>query len=273
MKGKVMAKKDEGKLSVVDGGAPAQAGFEELRKEILDLKNKVEEDYWELSVKLHQVYRDSLFMAWGFQAWKDYVEKELDFKIRKAQYLVGIQEWFGAMAPKVQEWIRELGWTKARMLISVVTNDNAEEWKKRLKGKTAVEVLEELQRGRGGDGSEDDEGEDGEGGDGEGKVKKQKEKPKKKSFSLFPAQEENVDAALEHAKKAAETDKDGHALDLICTDYLATNVGITSLNDYLSKVEKHVGVQLVAWDRGKSAVVYGGELLDELDGKAADSDK
>lgn len=262
-----MTKKDAGKL-VVLGDEPKQGGNEELRQQILDLKVKVEEDYWDLSVAMHKVYSKSLFMEWGFQAWRDYVEKELDFKIRKAQYLVGIQEWFGAMAPNVQEWVRKLGWTKARMLISVVNNDNAESWRKRLEGKSAVEVLEEIQRGKGPSAGDGDDNTDNSfaASPGTGTAPAPiDEKPKKRSFSLFSAQDENVAAALEHAKKAAESDKDGHALDLICTDYLATNIPIASREDYLAKVEKHIGLRLVAFDAEKNAVVYGLELLDELD--------
>ena len=54
-----------------------------------------------------------------------------DFQPRKAQYLVSIQEWFGRMKPEIQGWIREMGWTKAKELVGVVTNDNAEEWQNR----------------------------------------------------------------------------------------------------------------------------------------------
>jgi len=228
------------------------------RAKIIDLRNKVEESYWELSKELSNVYQGSYYIAWGFASWKEYVESELQFALRKAQYLVSIQDWFGRMKPAVQEWVQGLGWTKAKELIGVVTDENAADWKARLEGLTYAEMVTELKGGKKGDTETPLEG------DGSDRVAP--EKPERKAFSLFPEQSSNVAAALEKAKALANTDKDGHALDLICSDFLATNAADDDFFGVLRRLEKTSGLRLVAYDKSADAVVFGSDLLDELSG-------
>lgn len=227
------------------------------RAKIIDLRNKVEESYWELSKELSNVYQGSYYIAWGFASWKEYVESELQFALRKAQYLVSIQDWFGRMKPAVQEWVQSLGWTKAKELIGVVTDENAADWKARLDGLTYAELVAELKGGKKGEETPIE----GDGGD-----RVAPEKPERKAFSLFPEQSSNVAAALEKAKALANTDKDGHALDLICSDFLATNAADDDFFGVLRRLEKTSGLRLVAYDKSADAVVFGSDLLDELSG-------
>src|SRR5690606_24084108 len=90
---------------------------------------------------------------------------------------------------------------------------------------------------------------------GSAEPKETKEKPTRKAFSLFQPQLENVDRAIEVAKEMANTDKEGHALDMICVDFLATNNGVADLTGYLKKIEKATGVLLVAYDEKEDMVV------------------
>jgi hypothetical protein len=55
------------------------------------------------------------------------------------------------MKPAVQEWVQSLGWTKAKELIGVVTDDNAADWKARLEGLTYAEMVVELKGGKKGE--------------------------------------------------------------------------------------------------------------------------
>jgi hypothetical protein len=90
-------------------------------------------------------------------------------------------------------------------------------------------------------------------------------------FALFPDQHLNVLNALEQAGKLCGSSKKGHQLDLLCTDFLATN-DIT--NDpkgsnkakYLAKIEKLLGVRLIAVDAKTRDVTYGMETLKTLAG-------
>jgi len=253
----------EGRLVVGTAGGALEHG--DVRENVLALRRKTEESYWELSIALHEVYTSSYYVAWGFESWKDYVETELDFRTRKAQYLVGIQEWFGKMKPNVQQWVRELGWTKAKELTGVVTNDNASQWRRDIEGKSYREMMvlvdrhkqeKRLEAQSGPPASATFEptapGED------------EREIFTKRSYQLAPAQVENVDLAFQKAKELAESDKEGNVLDLICSDFLQGHVGTPNVKDAIAQLERQVGLKLIAWDPNQDVIVYGSNTLTQL---------
>ncbi|MCK5640985.1 MAG: hypothetical protein KAJ19_09320 [Gammaproteobacteria bacterium] len=254
----------EEKLAVVDDKETAVDQHSEIRAKVKDLRNKVDEDYWKLSEVISEVYEGSYYVGWGFKSYREYIEQELDFQWRKAQYLVSIQGWFGQMKPNVQKWVRSLGWTKAKELVGVVTQDNAAQWKKKIEGKSYRDLQDIIKAAK-----EKAEASTGE-ASADGSEPAAPDRAVRKNFGLFSGQLDNVERALTKAKEVGNTDKDGHALDMICVDYLATNGEIGTLTDYLKRIEKHLGVQLVAFDRKEDAVVYGGDLLDEIAGPEDD---
>lgn len=246
-------------LATVDDGEVSVDQRPELRSKVKTLRAQVEEGYWELSQALHEVYETSAYVAWGYDSWKEYVESdELDFQLRKAQYLVSIATWFGKLNKGVQKWVAALGWSRAKELVGRVTNENAAEWKKKVAGKTVIQIQEMLKADAAGDGGGGDGG--GDGGSGEG----QDEKPSRWAFSLFKGQRESVEAAMDLAKKASQSDKEGNNLTLICTEYMANNAAIDSADEYLKRVEKTLGVQLIAYQDSTESIVFGEDLLDSL---------
>jgi hypothetical protein len=89
-------------------------------------------------------------------------------------------------------------------------------------------------------------------------------------FGLFPEQFLIVAEALERVKELSKSDKKGHNLSMICTDFLATNdfIGGAHADEtkarYLSKIEKLMGVRLVAVDVKSKDVVYGIGTLEKM---------
>jgi hypothetical protein len=233
---------------------------EEVRRRVLDLKARVEQDGWDLSVALWEVYDGALYQPWGHGSWVEYVEKELEFKLRKAQYYVAVQQWVRAFAPDFVEWVKVCGLSKARLMSSRVTPDEAALWRTRLDGKSYRE-MEALLSGAG----PDDDGSD-EGGDGEGEGSGSTRVPAFK-VNLAPEQKVNVDAAIAQAKVQAETDSDAHALDLICTDFRAGSGHFKDKLEYLAAAERTLGLHLVAFKPltdGRDKIVYGQEFMDAL---------
>jgi len=233
----------------------------DLRQQVLDRRKLVEESYWELSVLLHQVYHGCSYQGWGYDKWKDYVEQELDFRLRKAQYLVGIQDWFGTMDPNIREWVKSIGWTRAKELINVVSEENAAEWMNKLKGKTLKEILEIVEADKTAHDGQTSIS-DGGGGDDSGNVK-----PTKIAFKVFSGQRENIEGAIEKAMLIGETKKPEVGLDLICTEYMNTSVGVENSADYLAHVEKMTGLRLIAFDGKLSEVLFGADLINHLGGE------
>lgn len=245
-------------LVVIQGGQE----HADLRKRVTELRQRVEESYWELSQALSQIYHGSYYVAWGFASWREYVEADLEFALRKAQYLVSIQDWFGKMRPDIQAWAKELGWTKAKELVGIVTEDNAAEWRNRLTGLSYAQMIDAIKGNATGGNT-----------DGlenlkplEGGTAGQQERPERKAFSLFPEQSANVTAAIEKAKAMANTEKEGHALDLICSDFLSTNAGSDDFYSVVRRLEKSSGMRIVVYSPSDDMVVYGSDLLDELAG-------
>ncbi len=253
--GKAPGKKTN--LQSVDGGKKDGPTHDEIRKKLVESRNNLEAQYWEFSDLLFEAFDGALYKAWGFSNWKEYVENELDFKMRKVEQLISTAKWFRRMPQKVQDWARAIGPSKLRLILTSVTPENAAEWKKRIEGKSFREIediVRDSDSGGNGGGSDPDETED-------------PNKAKTMSFKLFPKQHKNVEQAVSVAKGMAESEKPGHALDLICTDFLASNGGIETVQDYLKRIEKATGVRIIAYDMSEDAVVFGGMLLDELDKK------
>jgi len=224
----------------------------EIREKIKGHITGVETEHWALSSLLWEVYSGTMYTGWGFSSWKEYVEKELDFQLRKAEYHTAVGKWFSRMPSAAQEWARGLGFSKVRLLTGIVTPENIAEWKGKIEGKSFLEIQAIIKGG----GEEDD----GDTGESKGK----ENKLKNVNLKQFPEQHANFIAATDIAKGMAESDKISHAVDLIMTDFLATNGGIETVQDYLKKVEKATGVRLVGYDPSENAVVYGGALIHEL---------
>jgi hypothetical protein len=233
----------------------------ELRQSILDMRSNIDEAYWGFAEALHTVWKDTLYLEWGFDDWTDYVEQELDYKLRTAQYLVGIIDWFGKMSKPIQTWVKSLGWTKAKLLVKKVNQDNWKDVRKQIKNKSVTQITTILKGG--GTSSTETTGTDS------------GEKPTRKAFSLHTEQLDNVNAAVAKAMEDASSDKEGHALDLICTSYLSLNPGERDLGSFLSSYEKIFGVKLIAYNEGDDEIVFGEATLDSIvgdDGESSDSE-
>jgi len=249
----------------------------DIRQKVLELKDKADESYWELGIVLNDVYNNDYYRNWGFETWKDYVEQELDFGIRTAQYFLKIQKWFETMTPAMQSWLRSLGWTKCRMLLAVVTPENAKSWKNKIKGKSVRELDGIINRAK--KGEDDSSGNESSGSESNDKSVS-KESLVRRAFSLYSGQDEVVMNAINRAKDIGETDKDGHALSLICTDYLASSTDLIDIVSLFKHIEDITGHKIIAIKPvdGGDEVVFGYEYIEamsesDMDNKKPNSDE
>lgn len=224
----------------------------DLRAEVINLKARIDTGYWDFANALHRVWKETLYMEWGHENWSEYVENELDHQLRSAQYMVGIVDYFGKMPQHIQDWVKSLGWSKAKELVKKVDENNFDEVRKALAGKSVSEIVQFFRNST---------------GSKEIKEKESNEdKPIRKGFSLHPDQLENVEAAIQAAMEEAKSDKEGHALDLISTAYLSTAGGSDGLEARLTAIERIFGVKLIAYNVSRDEIVYGSETLDSLAG-------
>lgn len=146
-----------------------------------------------------------------YASFDEYVEVEVGLKKRKAYYLTSIYEKFAVELGLAPEILRTLDWSKAILLLKVITPDN---WSDLL-AKTAdmtAEQVKALVRSMLGTTSS------GDSGDGEDVFDKI-------TFRLSLPQAENVRKALEIAAGMCGSEKGGHQLDLICTAFIADAAG------------------------------------------------
>ena len=143
-----MMKSDENmfeELTEVTGGSEVMAARKEtvatleadkLRLRVLTLRDQMGEAYFEMGRLLHRINKEGLYTNWEspqggrYQQFRDYVEHEVDFAFRKAKHLMSIWWWFAEeLGDKVvMEKIKEVGWTKAAMLVGVVDGKNVDLW-------------------------------------------------------------------------------------------------------------------------------------------------
>ena len=199
-----------------------------------------------------EVYEGNLYLAWGYENYREYVEQELGFDVRKGQMLVQLQKWFATLPKNVVDWVQSLGWGKAILLLRVVTPENAKEWKRKTEGLSLRQIEEIINEAKHiGD-------EESDGGDVGGE---QMETTTRISTALFPEQQKIVTDAFELAKSMADNDKVNFLLELICTDFLAANASTQTNEDYLKSVERVTGLKIVAIN-SDDEVVYNEELLE-----------
>lgn len=88
-------------------------------------------------------------------------------------------------------------------------------------------------------------------------------------FPLYPDQNEVVKAALQRAEELSGSDKRGHNLTLICTDFISTNdfqkgQPKKSRQRLLKKIEQNLGLKLIALDPSDSSILYGEDTLQKI---------
>jgi hypothetical protein len=257
------------KLAVVGGGkevVPATGKEEraDLRKKVIEARDSIDTARWTLAEALYEVHDKTVYRLWGYSSWEQYVESEVGMTVRTAHYLTSIHGWFSVDLAKklssekmdeLRERLRKLGWTKVRSLVRIADAENVSEWVDRAEKMSSADLEETVKR--------ELKSLSGEGGSGPTEVFK------KKNFKLVDEQLQTVDQALEMAGGIADSEKPGHLLQLICQDFISTNMagkedGRTHKGRYLDKIGAVFGVKLVALDVETKKVVHGEDLVDKI---------
>lgn len=186
-----------------------------------------ENGYWKLWSHVDAEGKES-----PYKTYEEYLEDELSMRPRKAKYLTAIYETYVDKLHLPLEVLRRLEWTKARQLLPIINAENAAELIEQTKRMSYREVRDMVKAARGRTS----------GGTGAA------EPIEERRYRLYPEQIDIVDQAIEIAKKLAESDKEGHALHLICVDFVGASTGIdaeTKLEIVKAHVERAFGVRLL----------------------------
>lgn len=250
-----------------------------VRGRAKELAKQLEMGYMELAKILYQVYDTQvrlgedygpivpIYTTWGYKTFSEYAEKELGLHHRKAERLRSI--WYkleielSGLSDITRERIVRIGWTKVRELIRVLTVKNADDWVEQGEKLSYPELYEAIRLYQ------------------EQKAQKNAVSPEDEDipvpavdhlsfehFALYEAQAGTVRTALKEAEKVSGSDKKSHNLDLICSEFLATNdfhqATPAQRQQHLANLERSLGLRLVAVDPETGGVIYGIKTLQFL---------
>jgi len=246
--------------------------------------------------------RQSLFKKWGYADFGEYCEREVGLRKRTGENLRYAYWWFSVSEEMPEEVIQDLvslGRSKVYLLSGFATRESVVLWIDKAHTltyeqlKTAIKAAKSVIAGSGDDGEERPQdgnegidilhpgsGSSGSGGSGASSDSKPLPKPEEMhslQTSFYDDQWDTIQAALDRAKKVSKSEKINHNLDLICQDFLTNNdfSGDTEKDRsaFLGKLERKLGIMLIAVDPNTGKPVHGRDLLWRLieEAKAAKS--
>lgn len=236
--------------------------------------------------------RKALFEKWGYKNFGDYCENEVGLRKRTAEnlrfsyYYFAIQQ---KMPDTVIEQLLTIGRSKVYLLSGVATLDSISLWLEKANDltfeelKMAVKTAKALAAGKAVDNEERDSSpptkelssgnQSADSGEKDDESYTPKELPKPDEWhtitgNMVEAQYEVYQAALKRAEGITKSDKVGYNLDFICQDFLANN-NFSNVKDkdrsaYLNKMERRIGLLLIAIDPNSGKPVHGRDLLHRM---------
>lgn len=269
----------------------------QLREEARSLVREIDRKYWDLGRVLWDVYdgvpggyralmkgdgtkqeRKALFEKWGYKSFGDYCENEVGLRkrtaenLRYAYYYFAIQQ---EMPDSVIDQLVSIGRSKVYLLAGMATKSSIALWLEKASELTFEELRKAVQAAKAVgaaknvdneelDSSEPSGGSSAPTDDGPKHLPKPEES-KPIQFGLYPNQEEVWKAALERAQGLTGSEKFGFNLEMICQDFLAnnnfSNVKEKDRSAYLAKMERRLGVLIIAVDPNTGKPVHGRDLL------------
>jgi hypothetical protein len=229
---------------------------------------------------------------WGYKDIGEWADKELGIGRRTAERYRFIWKFLavrleGKLPLLLRHRYMSVGACKAYDLTRVISLENAEGWimmGEELSYKDLQAAIgSALHRQRVAEAEEDRKAAEDEAlGEEEALPKRRPDPPssskfvahfRSKNFRLAPEQFDNVDLALTRAKEMTQSERAGHNLDMICTDFLATNqfrspgVAVSDMYlTFLAKFERSFGKWIVVVDPKSHQIEYGIEALKRVAG-------
>lgn len=274
----------------------------QLRNEAKTLVREISHKYWDLGRVLYDVYdgvpggyrglmvgdgsgkeRTALFTKWGYKNFGEYCEQEVGLQKRTGENLRFAYYWFTIQQPMPESVIDELmaiGRSKVYLLSGLATRDSIAIWMEKAKEltfedlKKAIKLSKAVSAGRNVDNEEREMPEAAPSAfvptadSGGGKQLQKPEALHTRQVGLYDAQLETWDTALSRAQGLTGSEKIGHNMELICQDFLANN-DFSKAKDkdrsaYISKMERRLGLLIIAIDPNSGKPVHGRDLLNRM---------
>ena len=248
-----LAKVDENKPTVEEEG---------IRKRISDLAESIQDSTWELSKLLYDVSKRHLYRKWGFETFEEYVEEDMVFGIRKANYLKRIQEWLMGLPAELQEEIKDsdIGWAKVKEIAGMDDNKKIKSLVASAKDMPVGEFTDYARKVKNEiDGGSDDT-----------------ESMHRLAFQVLETELNNIEEAIKIGQEITQKGR-SEALSLICTEFVgghAVQKGEKiDIHHYLSQVERTTGLKIVALNEADKTIVFGHKTVEKITTEQAKSEE
>ena len=239
-----------------------------------------------------------LFAKWGYSTFEEYCEKEVGMRRRTASNLRYAYWWFEhqmTLPTEIKDRLKKLGRSKLYALAGFVTMDNVVSWIDKAESMTAEQIKKATMTAKAVSAKDHTDpvssgGKDlpaysdsdamfeyadsvADSGESESRPRASRsempEAPAPETThtlhtSLYDGQWKTWQDAFERSKEITGSDKISHNLEMICLDYLSTNQFLKpadSIGIYFSKLERLLGMKLIAIDPQSGKPKYGADLL------------
>jgi hypothetical protein len=253
--------------------AKDQGGFkkktaEEIRDDIRNRAEHIDQEYLHLGKDLYVAKHCEHYLKWGFTTWRDYIGSEPGLSVKKDERLRKVWKSLVKGLGLTPKDLLSVGFSKASLLSrdGLLSRENYRDWLDKAR-KTSSRDLEKAVKAALSPITSTTVERDEIDEEGVPTGKKVKVKVvttddgtdfELASFSLSEEQRDIVEEAIGKAELLAESSKRGHLLSLICTDFLAGNLGSdpkerTRLKFHLRNLEEAFGVKVMALPEGDEA--------------------
>jgi hypothetical protein len=232
---------------------------EEIRDYMISVAGTIEDGLIEQAGILYHISNEAMYLDWGYKNLEEYANQELDMKIRTAQRMIQVWNYYVVQVGGIDLLTRmvdeKIGISKLVSMVDVINSENADEWIKKAKEMNRPQLeatCAQIKRPQGeGDSSSDSE--------------KKISGLKTFQVKLFEDQREIIEEAIEKAKEISENSSKPALLSFIAQDFVATNLFKTGdapraqLMAYFRKFESILTqFKFTVTDRNTGEVIYGG---------------
>ena len=241
---------------------------DEIRDDIAKRSAKIDQEYLFLGKDLYVAKHCEHYLKWGYSTWREYVESEANLSIKRDERLRKVWKTLVKGMGVTAKDLHDIGFSKASLICKdgLLTRKNLKDWLEKARSSSFRE-LEKAVKTKGKRVKVKTVEETDADGAPTGAKKKvrvvttedgDEEEFESLSFSVTDDQREVIDEALTKAELLAESTRRGHLLHLICTDFLAGNLGEdpkerARLRFHLRNLEDAFGTKIMALPQGEEA--------------------
>ena len=217
-----------------------------VRKEMDQIKGNIRKAMYKVAELLFEIREARHYKLWGYSRFEAYVEEEVGMSSRKAYELLSIWRCLVNDLNISPQEIQKLDWTKAAVIARVANENNIKLWMEKARTMSARKLLDDARAAKSNGPSET---------------------LKSESFSLYRPQQDTIHRALNLAEKKTGSDKKGHNLEMICLEFISSNLSDKnlSLNWLKKRIEDVYGVSILVIDNKKSAQEIMREIINEYE--------